>query len=74
MQTGASTAHGKYQPDNMLCNVMFATYGSIEYAIQVTELMYGFIVLLTRRCNNQASLVWHKVKEGRSFDHVIFAE
>jgi hypothetical protein len=39
----ASTAHGKYQPDNMLCNVMFATYGSIEYAIQVTELISNHI-------------------------------
>jgi hypothetical protein len=34
----------------------------------------GFIVLLTLRCINQASLVWRKVKEGRSFDDVIIAE
>jgi len=36
--------------------------------------VYGFIVLLTRRCINQASFVWRKVKEVRYFDHVIIAE
>ena len=47
---------------------------SLQFLKNLWSRVYGFIVLLTRRCINQASLVLPKVKEGRSFDHVIIAE
>ena len=66
--------HFRYD-DPLSCRKLFINVR--QRIIEISQFwsrVYGFIVLLTRGCINQASLVWRNVKEGRSFEHVIFAE